>query len=237
MFTLDQIVPWGRSFAEYERMFALTADDLQGRILGCADGPAGFNAEATRRGFRVISCDPLYRFSAADILARMVEARGEVLDQARRNYDLFVWKEIASVEELGRVRWQAMQTFLADYETGKRAERYIDAALPNLPFSDHAFELALSSHLLFLYTDHLSLEFHCQAMMEMCRVAREVRLFPLLTLAGNRSSLVEPVRHAAELAGYTAVIEKVPYEFHRGGNEMLRITHGEKAGSGMKDQG
>lgn len=66
-FTLDQIVPWGRSFDEYVSMFALTDADLTGRILGCGDGPAGFNAEATRRGCRVISCDPLYRCSASTI--------------------------------------------------------------------------------------------------------------------------------------------------------------------------
>ena len=27
-FTLDQILPWGRSFDEYVAVFALTADDL-----------------------------------------------------------------------------------------------------------------------------------------------------------------------------------------------------------------
>jgi hypothetical protein len=45
-FTLDQVVPWGRSFDEYRRMFALSDDDLGLRILGCADGPASFNGEA-----------------------------------------------------------------------------------------------------------------------------------------------------------------------------------------------
>jgi hypothetical protein len=29
MFTLDQFVPWGRSFDEYRRMFALTDEDLR----------------------------------------------------------------------------------------------------------------------------------------------------------------------------------------------------------------
>jgi hypothetical protein len=47
MFTLERVVPWGRSFDEYRRMFVLSSDDLRLRILGCADGPASFNAEAT----------------------------------------------------------------------------------------------------------------------------------------------------------------------------------------------
>src|SRR5262245_8544638 len=65
--TLDQVLPWGRSFDEYCRMFALTDADLSGRILGCGDGPANFNAIATRRGLKVVSCDPVYRWNADDI--------------------------------------------------------------------------------------------------------------------------------------------------------------------------
>lgn len=56
MFTLEQVVPWGRSFDEYCHMFALSSDDLALRILGCGDGPASFNAGATRRGMAVTSC-------------------------------------------------------------------------------------------------------------------------------------------------------------------------------------
>jgi hypothetical protein len=59
MFTLDRVVLWGRSFDEYRRMFNLTSEDLGGRIVGCGDGPASFNAEATVQGRQVISCDPL----------------------------------------------------------------------------------------------------------------------------------------------------------------------------------
>jgi hypothetical protein len=37
---LSEVIPWGRSFEEYRRMFALTDEDLAGRILGCGNGPA-----------------------------------------------------------------------------------------------------------------------------------------------------------------------------------------------------
>ena len=33
MFTLDQVVPWGRSDEEYFTMFSLTGADMVGRIL------------------------------------------------------------------------------------------------------------------------------------------------------------------------------------------------------------
>ena len=71
MFTLNQVVPWGRSFEEYRGMFALSDADLRGRVLGCADGPASFNAEATRRGTSIISADPLYRFAGEAIRERV----------------------------------------------------------------------------------------------------------------------------------------------------------------------
>ena len=39
---LNEVIPWGRSFEEYRRMFALTDEDLAGRILAsrglCAGG-------------------------------------------------------------------------------------------------------------------------------------------------------------------------------------------------------
>jgi len=65
--TINEAYPWGRSFDEYRRMFNLTEDDLAGRIVGCADGPAAFNGGMRRRGKRVISCDPLYAFTGAEI--------------------------------------------------------------------------------------------------------------------------------------------------------------------------
>ena len=82
MFTLDQVVPWGRSFEEYRRMFALGDRDLEGRILGCADGPASFNTEATRRGTDVVSCDPLYRYDVSQIRERMETTRSLTTDSA-----------------------------------------------------------------------------------------------------------------------------------------------------------
>ena len=71
MFSLGEVVPWGRSLDEYCRMFAHTSDDLRCRIVGCADGPASFNAEATAAGLSVTSCDPLYGFKAAEIATRI----------------------------------------------------------------------------------------------------------------------------------------------------------------------
>jgi hypothetical protein len=223
MFTLDQVVPWGRSFDEYRRMFDLADDKLRLRVIGCGDGPASFNAEATRRGARVISCDPIYRLEIAEIRDRIAATYDTILDQTRRNADEFVWDSIQSVEELGQVRMAAMQDFLDDYGPGKIDGRYIDAELPTLPFADTAFDLALCSHFLFLYTSQLDEAFHRSAIREMCRVAAEVRIFPLLALGGGQSPYVNTTVGELRDSGYDVSIEDVPYEFQRGGNRMMRL--------------
>jgi hypothetical protein len=223
MFTLDQVVPWGRSFDEYRRMFALTDDDLQLKIVGCGDGPASFNAEATRLGSTVVSCDPIYRYDADELRQRIASTYEQILEQTRRNELEFVWSTIHSVDELGRIRMAAMNEFLRDYPAGLTQGRYIVAELPYLPFVDTSFDLALCSHLLFLYTTQLGEAFHRSAIREMCRVAREVRIFPLLALDGTPSPLVERMAEAFDGRGFDVSSDVVPYEFQRGGSQMMRI--------------
>ena len=223
MFTLDQVVPWGRSFDDYQRMFDLAEADLRLRIVACGDGPASFNAEGTRRGAKIISADPIYRWEPAQIRDRIAVTYEQVLDQTRRNADEFVWDSIQSVEELGRVRLAAMEAFLDDYGAGKVEGRYVDAELPILPFADTSFDLALCSHFLFLYSGQLGEAFHRSAIREMCRVATDVQIFPLLALGGRRSPYVDQNVDALRASGFDVSIDNVPYEFQRGGNQMLRI--------------
>ncbi len=222
-FTLDKVVPWGRSYNEYVSMFALSEADLKLPILGCGDGPAEFNSILTKRGVSVISVDPIYTFDAAQIRSRIAETYETVMTQMHKNQNDYIWDTIASVEELGRVRMSAMDTFLLDYEAGKNEGRYIAGELPLLPFDNGKFGIALSSHFLFLYSDHLSAEFHLQALQEMLRVAHEVRVFPIVTLNGKPSPYISFVMETLDSHGFYSEIQPVSYEFQRGGNEMLVI--------------
>jgi hypothetical protein len=204
-------------------MFSLTGAEMAGRILGCGDGPASFNAEATRRGNKVVSCDPIYTFSKADIEARIAAIYKQVIDQTRQNQHEFVWEAITSVEELGQVRIAAMQAFLDDYPAGLVEKRYLNSELPTLPFPDTSFDLALCSHLLFLYSQQLDEEFHHLSLLELCRVAKEVRVFPLLALGGAISPHLEGSVEKLRSAGHQVTIQRVSYEFQRGACEMLKI--------------
>ncbi|WP_303905544.1 SAM-dependent methyltransferase [Thiohalomonas denitrificans] len=222
-FELKQIVPWGRSFQEYVDMFALSEDDLTKPILGCGDGPAGFNAELTRRGGTVVSVDPIYAFGAEEIRRRIDETFDEVMRQTRQNEHEFVWDHIRSVGELGKMRMAVMRDFLEDFPQGRSDGRYLPQSAPTLDFPDDSFSLALSSHLLFLYSGHLDLKFHIEAIAELCRVSEEVRIFPLLQLGATPSLHVEPVTEHFRAASYEVKRVHVPYEFQRGGNQMLKI--------------
>lgn len=222
-FTVDGVYPWGRTLDEYVGMFSLSQADLGGRILGCADGPAAFNAEVTRRGGRVTSVDPLYRFSGDEIRRRVEATYPVMLDLTRREAGRFVWKHVAGPEELGLLRLAAMETFLADYEAGRREGRYLDRSLPSLGFEDDAFDLALCSHFLFLYSDQFDPAFHIEAIAEMVRVAPDVRVFPLFDMEGKRSRHLNEVMDGLRARGWNAEVVRVEFEYQKGANEMLRV--------------
>ncbi len=220
-FKYHEAVPWGRNHDEYQRMFNLDEKALKQKILGCGDGPASFNVECNERGGQVVSVDPIYNMTKQEIEKCISETYDNVISQTELNQEKFRWNRIASVEELGRVRTEAMNRFLDSYEEGKMQGRYIPGILPDIPFADGQFDIALSSHFLFLYTDNLSFEFHVDAIEEMLRVADEVRIFPLLDVNAKPSPYVE--RLLSQSPRWNIEITKVDYEFQIGGDQMMTI--------------
>ena len=205
-------------------MFDLMHADVASSVLDCASGPSNFNAEATRKGYRVVSCDPIYRFSAEEIANRIEETYEVVLTGVRTNKARYVWDGIGSPEELGEVRMATMHRFLEDFPEGLARGRYLPDALPNLGFVNDEFDLALCSHLLFTYSEQITLNFHVAAIEEMCRVADEVRVFPLLNYDGEPSPLLVPVVEELKAQGYETKVRPVPYEFQRGGDRLLSVS-------------
>ena len=220
---LEKIVPWGRNLDEYISMFGLTPEEKKLKILDCAAGPSSFNYEMTFQRYNVISCDPIYQFNADEISQRIQATSQNIIDQVKENYDTFVWQNLQSPENLLKVRMAAMEKFLLDFPNGCRQKRYLTAELPKLPFDNHKFDLALCSHFLFLYSEHLSAEFHLESILEMCRVAKQVRIFPLLKLSGEISPLLMPIIDKLSTEGYRSEILQVDYEFQKGGNQMISI--------------
>jgi hypothetical protein len=208
---------------EYELMFSLTESDLSGSILGCGDGPASFNAEMTRRGFSVTSCDPIYIFSPNQILDPFNAGIEPIMSQVRAHPQNYVWSYHRNPDELLRNRRDAMRLFIADYSAGLLQKRYIVAELPKLLFAKDTFTLAVCSHLLFLYSDLLSLEFHLASVLELSRVAHEVRIFPLTGLDCEPSPHLAPLQAELPRHGLRVEIAKVNYQLQRNGDKMMKI--------------
>lgn len=218
----EQVLPWGRSYDEYVKMFGLGDAELATSIVGCGDGPAAFNAAMHRKGRRVVSVDPIYQFDRDRVAARIAEVTDVILEQTLQNRHLFHWNVIRDIDELRQLRRRAMSEFLDDFPQGLAEGRYVAAELPSLPFQDKCFDLALCSHFLFLYSDQLDLSFHIQSIDEMLRVAAEVRIFPVVDVNTNPSPHLEEVMRYFGRHGQ-ACLTSVDYEFQKGANQMLLI--------------
>jgi hypothetical protein len=205
-------------------MFALTPQDMNKRILDCAGGPSSFTAEMTGQGKQVVSCDPLYAFSAEEIGKRIEETYPKMTTLNEAHKDKFRWDDYGSPAQLGQIRMQAMRLFLEDYPEGRKQGRYVLGELPSLPFVSGSFDLALCSHFLFTYSEQFTTDFHLASLLEMARVAAEVRVFPLLTaFSGELSPHLSGVLEQMRNRGYAVEVRPVAYEFQKGGNKMLCV--------------
>ena len=87
---LKNVVPWGRNLEEYQKMFQLSKENLQSKILGCGDGPSSFNFEVTKLGGNITSIDPIYQFTKDEIQQRIDETSSIVSGQLKQNQNDFI---------------------------------------------------------------------------------------------------------------------------------------------------
>jgi hypothetical protein len=199
----DEIVPYGRSFDEYCLMFCLGEREAGQRVVGIGDGPSNFNAEASRRGWQVVSVDPIYRF-ACDRLADRCEAVVETMVGAvAMTPSHWIWSYHADEAELRVHRRRTTADFVRDFGSPRSRHRYVAGELPHLPFATGSFDIALCSHLLFSWSGVLDADFHIGAITEMLRVADEVRVCPTgRNLAARRSKHLDAIVATFARQGY-----------------------------------
>jgi hypothetical protein len=78
-----------------------------------------------------------------------------------------------------------------------------------------------------MYADRLDYDFHISTITELLRASKkEIRLFPLVDLEGKRYRHLDEIRQYLHDKGYTTEETKVPYEFQRNANSMLKIIKG-----------
>ncbi|MBC6461090.1 hypothetical protein [Actinomadura sp. HBU206391] len=214
-----------RSYDEYRSMFDLTDGDLTGVTLDCAGGAAGFVAGAAAGGAEALAADPLYASGALALAERLPVDLAKGYDMISANRERFVWDWYGSVDRHREIRRAAGADFIADLR--RRPGRYLAGGLPHLPLADACVDLVLCSHLLFTWARRFDHDWHRTAILEMCRVSRgEVRIFPLVNMGdGEPVDFLDRLRADLEtLDGVPSECVRVPYEFQRGADRMLRVS-------------
>lgn len=226
---------FGRNLREYGDMFSLRMDEWRGkRILDSNSGPASFVAEGTALGYEVVGCDPQYGddFDALSVFGRQ-EFQAAYQFIAEKGHEKLDLRGGHRTDEYREMRNRVLATFVKDYPQGRRAGRYVTARLPVLPFPDNSFDLALSANLLFLYSaaqfggslpsSTLDFFFHFESVMELLRVAREVRVYPLHGSHVSRHEFLSPLLKELEIVGRHHEIVPVTYQDIAGAAQMLRV--------------
>ena len=87
-------------------------------------------------------------------------------------------------------------------------------------FTNQHFDLALCQQQLF---NEDNLDYQVKTLFDLCRIASEVRIFPLLKLKGELTPSLGPVMQAMQENNVGVEVKEVPFEFQKRGNAMLRV--------------
>jgi hypothetical protein len=218
---LGDIIVTARPYDEYQAMFALGDEDLlAGPVLDCPAGASGFAAGARARGAQVTAVDPEYAIPHQQLVDRARRDTTYGNQYVRDNGAGYEWGFFTDADDHLARRMAAVDAF--DGDRRANPHDYVAALLPSLPCADRSFDLVLSSHLLFVYPDHLDYDAHLGCARELARVAsREARIFPLVDTTTERWPHLDRLRSALAREGVASEVRPVGYEFIRGGSEML----------------
>jgi hypothetical protein len=214
---------WGHSFQNYLLMFDLQETDLQEPILDVASGASSFNAEMHQRGYQAISSDPLYAYPFEDLQQKVERMLDNLQKRILENESRFIWQREGNTEDLMLKQHAMANIFLKDFPVGVEEGRYVAHALPELPFEDYQFSLALCANFLFDGPYHENFDFQLASLLSLSRVAREVRIFPLLNDEGDISQNIAPLMSLLQIQNFGVEIREVPFHLQKKGNAMLRV--------------
>lgn len=215
---MRKLVLWGHRPTDYQLMFDLSEDDLKKPILEFGCGPSAVNTALPN----VTSCDPLFVLDKDTLVAKSSLIFADMLSDIEKEKDRFDFDSCGGLERLVWQRKQGMNDFLADYELGLEENRYVPATELKLPFEHFQFEFALVSHYLFGLEEQ-DVEFHVELIKELARVAKDVRVFPLIDRYGHTSDLLGPVLLKLQQENYGTEVRDVAYPYQKNGNAMLRV--------------
>jgi hypothetical protein len=156
MYTLSSPSKFAFNATEYQTLFDLTPEDLSKKIVDFPASLNSFSVELLEKNQQVVACDQVY--GDPDALQKLSNT---ILENPQLS---------------GRA--SILNKFDVDFKRGQKENRYVQGGFPHLPFKDHQFDLMLSSF--FFFSPESTLESCWHNLMEMLRVATEVRIYPLL---------------------------------------------------------
>ncbi len=218
-------VLWGHHVSEYQEMFDLSEQMLTGKLLEYGCGPSAVNAELHHaHQAEMVSVDPLFADTKISLESVAYEAFDARVSQVLKDPSQFNVESYGGMAAFLAYRREGMGLFFEDYEKGCGEGRYqVLSDDTMLAFNDFAFELALSSHYLFAGSNEQSIDMHLNAIRTLARVAKEVRIFPLLEREGKPSALLGPVLLGLQQANFGTEVREVRCGLYPEGNAMLRV--------------
>lgn len=220
---MRKLVLWGHGIDDYREMFGLSDEDMNSRILEFGCGPSAVNSEQTQLNHHVVSADPLFVLDKDTLSSKAVMIFADMADEIKAEEARFDFTRSGGFEKLVAERQEGMNTFFADYEQGKNEGRYIGVTDCHLPFADFSFDFALVSHYLFADLDNQTVAFHLKVIKELARVAKDVRIFPLIDREGNTSEFLGPVLLGLQKENFGVEVKEVAFHLHQTGNAMLHV--------------
>jgi len=220
---MSKLVLWGHHISDYQEMFDLSSEDLAGKLLDFGSGASAFNSEITKTGGYCISVDPLFGLDRATLKSKALLVFADMVETVTREQFKYDFSRYGGLDALIEQRRLGMEEFFADYNIGKKEQRYVPATQLRLPFNDFSFDMALSSHYLFAGLDEQDTEFHVNVIIELARIAKEVRIFPLIDRNTQPSPFLGPVLLALQENNFGVEVKSCPYHLQPQGNAMLRV--------------
>ncbi|MDI9819386.1 MULTISPECIES: hypothetical protein [unclassified Legionella] len=220
---MRKLVLWGHHMDEYQEMFDLAGIGKTASILEYGCGPSAVNVELTGQSRRIVSCDPLFNLDKATLYSKVELVFADMVNKITRDQEKFDFSLYGSLDTLISKRRDGMEQFFKDYIEGKKEKRYCGINSYVLPFSDFSFDYALSSHYLFADLDDQDVEFHLEVIRELARVAKEVRIFPLIDRHEKPSPFLGPVLLGLQEENFGIEVKEVAYHLQPSGNAMLRV--------------
>lgn len=214
---------WIFNLTDYRQMFDLQENDFAKPILDYPGRISSFNAQMHAQGVRVVSGDSLYGLSFEQMQQKSVELFEANEDSLRSHLNWLKENDEKSIEMILKNWRDSEKQFLDDYRAGQSEGRYQNVSLPKLPFKDHEFDLAICTNLIFHTMAMINGNSTEDLVAELCRVAVEARIFPLLNEKGEMPEKLGMLMLNLQQQNYALEVREVPYKQHKGANAMLRV--------------